>query len=98
MYGVMTYLQRTINNKLVEMMYTQGGKQWCCSIIRMMWSALFVTCAGFVRFLEGYYMILITKRRKVAVIGPHTIFKIEDTRMVYIPNDTNRYFHPDEQK
>ncbi|ESO10569.1 hypothetical protein HELRODRAFT_72070 [Helobdella robusta] len=41
---------------------------------------------GFVRFLEGYYMILITKRRKVSEIGPHTIYKIEDTTMVYIPN------------
>ena len=44
--------------------------------------------AGFVRFLEGYYIILITKRRKVGVIGHHTIFKIEDTAMIYIPNDS----------
>lgn len=31
---------------------------------------------GFVRFLEGYYIILVTKRRKVAVIGLHTIYKV----------------------
>ncbi|BFZ10295.1 hypothetical protein BsWGS_13334 [Bradybaena similaris] len=54
--------------------------------------------AGFVRFLEGYYMILITKRKKAAMIGPHTIYKIEDTSMVYIPNDTVRYVHPDESR
>ena len=54
--------------------------------------------AGFVRFLEGYYVVLITKRRKVGLIGPHTIYKVEDTRMVYIPNDIVRYQHPDEQK
>lgn len=53
---------------------------------------------GFVRFLEGYYIILITKRRRVAVIGNHTIYKIEDTTTIYIPNDSVRYFHPDEQK
>ncbi|XP_043270839.1 polyphosphoinositide phosphatase isoform X2 [Venturia canescens] len=53
---------------------------------------------GFVRFLEGYYIILVTKRRKVAVIGHHTIYKIEDTSMIYIPNDAVRYFHPDEQR
>ncbi|KAG9432803.1 polyphosphoinositide phosphatase isoform X1 [Apis mellifera carnica] len=53
---------------------------------------------GFVRFLEGYYIILVTKRRKVAVIGHHTIYKIEDTSMIYIPNDTIRVFHPDEQR
>ncbi|KAJ8315856.1 hypothetical protein KUTeg_008006, partial [Tegillarca granosa] len=51
---------------------------------------------GFVRFLEGYYIILITKRRKVAVIGTHIIYKIEDTSMIYIPNDSVRYTHPDE--
>ena len=34
---------------------------------------------GFVRFLAGYYMIVITKRRKVALIGSHVIYRIEDT-------------------
>ncbi|XP_012147463.1 polyphosphoinositide phosphatase FIG4 isoform X2 [Megachile rotundata] len=53
---------------------------------------------GFVRLLEGYYIILVTKRRKVAVIGHHTIYKIEDTSMIYIPNDNVRVFHPDEQR
>ncbi|XP_012222338.1 polyphosphoinositide phosphatase isoform X2 [Linepithema humile] len=53
---------------------------------------------GFVRFLEGYYIILVTKRRRVAVIGHHTIYKIEDTSMIYIPNDIIRVFHPDEQR
>ncbi|XP_017760074.1 PREDICTED: polyphosphoinositide phosphatase [Eufriesea mexicana] len=53
---------------------------------------------GFVCFLEGYYIILVTKRRRVAVIGHHTIYKIEDTSMIYIPNDTIRVFHPDEQR
>lgn len=50
------------------------------------------------RFLEGYYIILVTKRRKVGVIGHHTIYKIEDTSMIYIPNDSVRIFHPDEQR
>lgn len=31
---------------------------------------------GLIRFLEGYYLILITKRRKVAVIGQHSIYKV----------------------
>ncbi len=34
---------------------------------------------GFVRFLSGFYMILITKHRVVAQIGAHYIYKIEDT-------------------
>ncbi|XP_023935391.2 polyphosphoinositide phosphatase isoform X1 [Bicyclus anynana] len=53
---------------------------------------------GFIRFLEGYYIILVTKRRKIAVIGSHSIYKIEDTAMIYIPNDTSKPLHPDEQR
>lgn len=53
---------------------------------------------GFIKFLEGYYTILITKRRKVAVIGHHTIYKIEDTTMVYIPHESVRLLHPDEPR
>ncbi|KAL4232644.1 phosphatidylinositol-3 [Mactra antiquata] len=53
---------------------------------------------GFVKFLEGYYMILITKRSKVALIGEHTIYKVEDTILQYIPNDGVRFSHPDEPR
>jgi hypothetical protein len=34
----------------------------------------------------------------VAFIGYHTIYKIEDTSMIYIPNDGIRVCHPDEQR
>ncbi|XP_030749376.1 polyphosphoinositide phosphatase [Sitophilus oryzae] len=53
---------------------------------------------GFIKFLEGYYIILITKRRKVAAIGHHTIYKIEDTTMISIPHESARVFHPDESR
>eukprot|EP00794_Sanderia_malayensis_P000047 gene47-641_t len=55
---------------------------------------------GFVRFLEGYYMILISKRRRVALIGGHTIYKIDDTVMIPIPNDQAKvkFSNPDEAK
>ncbi|KAI4463439.1 polyphosphoinositide phosphatase [Holotrichia oblita] len=53
---------------------------------------------GFIRFLEGYYIILVTRRRKVAVIGHHTIYKIEHTSMIYIPHDSVRLLHPDETR
>ncbi|XP_048209664.1 polyphosphoinositide phosphatase isoform X2 [Perognathus longimembris pacificus] len=53
---------------------------------------------GFVRFLEGYYIVLITKQRKMADIGGHAIYKIEDTNMIYIPNDSVRISHPDEAR
>ncbi|XP_068202078.1 polyphosphoinositide phosphatase isoform X1 [Palaemon carinicauda] len=53
---------------------------------------------GFIRFLEGYYIILVTKRRKVAVIGLHTIYKVEDTTMIYIPHESVRKQSDDESK
>uniref|UniRef100_A0A1B6BYX7 SAC domain-containing protein n=1 Tax=Clastoptera arizonana TaxID=38151 RepID=A0A1B6BYX7_9HEMI len=53
---------------------------------------------GFVRFLEGYYLILVTKRRRVAKIGLHSIYKIEDTAMIYIPNESVRISHSDEPR
>jgi len=40
---------------------------------------------GFIKFLEGYYIVLITRRRKIATIGHHAIFKVEDTSCHYIP-------------
>ena len=45
---------------------------------------------GFVRFLEGYYILLITKRRKVAIIGGHFIYKIEDAVLLYIAPTANK--------
>lgn len=65
----------------------------------MLYSHNFITnISGFIRFLEGYYIILVTKRRKVAVIGSHTIYKIEDTTTIYIPSDISKPSHPDEQR
>ncbi|KAL5107492.1 Polyphosphoinositide phosphatase [Taenia crassiceps] len=46
-----------------------------------------VGLAGFIRFVAGYYLIVITQRREVARIGEHRIYKIEETKMVYIPGD-----------
>ena len=53
---------------------------------------------GFIKFLEGYYMILITKRQKVATIGLHTVYKIGNTLMKYIPHESVRVQHPLEHR
>ncbi|TPX38607.1 hypothetical protein SeMB42_g06635 [Synchytrium endobioticum] len=34
---------------------------------------------GFIRFLEGYYMIIVTKRKVIAVLGGHYIYHVEAT-------------------
>ena len=42
---------------------------------------------GFVNFLFGFYVIVISKRSRVGTIGHHYIYKIEDSEMLYIPYD-----------
>ena len=46
---------------------------------------------GFIRFLKGYYMIVITKCSKVALIAGHYIYHIDETVMVpvYVPLAAN---------
>ncbi len=33
---------------------------------------------GFIKFLKGYYIVLINAKKKVAVIGKHKIYKTKD--------------------
>ena len=54
--------------------------------------------AGFVRHLEGYYVIFIVRRSKCATIGMHAVYKIEETRTVYVPNSDSRISHADEAR
>lgn len=36
---------------------------------------------GFIRFLKGYYIVLISAKKKIAKIGRHSIYKIKDIVM-----------------
>lgn len=41
---------------------------------------------GFVRFTAGWYMLLITKRSPVALLGGHYVYHCEETEMLTIPS------------
>ncbi|GKV09743.1 hypothetical protein SLEP1_g21198 [Rubroshorea leprosula] len=41
---------------------------------------------GFIKFLGPYYMLLITKRRKLGLICGHTIYAISKSKMISIPH------------
>ncbi|KAI8544752.1 hypothetical protein RHMOL_Rhmol08G0319300 [Rhododendron molle] len=45
---------------------------------------------GFIKFLGAYYMLLITKRRKIGTICGHAIYAISKKEMIPIPNSTIR--------
>ncbi|ORZ14234.1 SacI homology domain-domain-containing protein [Absidia repens] len=39
---------------------------------------------GFIRFTQGWYMIFITKRKQVALLGGHYVYHIDETQLVPI--------------
>ncbi|XP_050383838.1 phosphoinositide phosphatase SAC2-like [Argentina anserina] len=45
---------------------------------------------GFVKFLGPYYMLIITKRRKIGSICGHTIYGISKSEMIPVPNSSVR--------
>uniref|UniRef100_A0A182XFD2 SAC domain-containing protein n=1 Tax=Anopheles quadriannulatus TaxID=34691 RepID=A0A182XFD2_ANOQN len=53
---------------------------------------------GFVKFLEGYYLILVTKRTRCAFIGKHIIYTIKDTAMIRVNEASSKQMHPLEQR
>ncbi|KAL9096933.1 MAG: hypothetical protein Q9165_000897 [Trypethelium subeluteriae] len=63
-----------------------GGMKMKCST----WGLL-----GFIRFTEAYYMLLITKRQQVAMIGGHYIYQIEGTELVPLTTGSTTRFARD---
>lgn len=53
---------------------------------------------GFIRFMESYYMLLVTKRTKCAVIGKHVIYTIADTVIIRVCEPSVKQSHPLEQR
>ncbi|KAL4202284.1 hypothetical protein AMTRI_Chr02g220260 [Amborella trichopoda] len=44
--------------------------------------------AGCIRFLESYYLILVTKRRQIGSVCGHAIYSIEESQMITIPHSS----------
>lgn len=75
----MNELLRTID----EGNKSSGGIKFKCSA----WGIM-----GFVRFTEHYYMVLITKRQYIAVIGGHYIYQVESTELIPLTTGSNSKF------
>lgn len=50
---------------------------------------------GFIRFTGEYYMVLITKRSQVAMIGGHYIYRIDGTKVVSLGTAESTRFRPE---
>ncbi|CAL9199062.1 unnamed protein product [Musa hybrid cultivar] len=57
--------------------------------------------AGFIKFLGPYYMLLITRRRKIGTILGHTIYAVSKSEMIALPNSavqSNLVYSKDENR
>lgn len=56
---------------------------------------------GFIKFTQGYYMLFITKRKKVGNIGPNKIYEIQETLCIPLEKQTYSFtsmFSKDDEK
>ena len=56
---------------------------------------------GFIRFTGEYYMLLITKRSQVAVIGGHYVYQVDGTELISLTSPSTRFKterHPEEAR
>ncbi|KAL6710421.1 phosphatidylinositol-3,5-bisphosphate 5-phosphatase [Coniothyrium glycines] len=63
-----------------------GGMKLKCSA----WGLL-----GFIRFTEAYYMLLITKRNQVAMLGGHYVYQVDGTDMIPLTTGSTSRFQKD---
>jgi hypothetical protein len=47
---------------------------------------------GFIRFTEGYYMLSVTKKQQVAMVGGYYIFKVEATELIPLTTESSSLF------
>lgn len=83
------YDKREMNqliNAIEEGNKNAGGMKLKCSS----WGLL-----GFIRFTDAYYMLLITKRSQVAMIGGHYIYQIESTELIPLTTGSTSRFARD---
>ncbi|KAF2265735.1 polyphosphoinositide phosphatase-like protein Fig4 [Lojkania enalia] len=50
---------------------------------------------GFIRFTEAYYMLLITKRAQVAMLGGHYVYQVDGTELIPLTTGSTSRFQKD---
>lgn len=79
------YTKREMNqllNAIDDGNKASGGLKQKCSA----WGLL-----GFIRFTAAYYMLLITKRSQVAMIGGHFVYQVDDAELVSLTVPSSRF-------
>lgn len=68
---------------------SSGGLKLKCSA----WALL-----GFIRFTGAFYMLLVTKRSQVAMLGGHYIYQIDGTELISLTTSNSSRSWPDSQE
>lgn len=68
---------------------SSGGMKLRCSS----WGLL-----GFIRFTGAYYMLVVTKRSQVAMIGGHFVYQADGTELIPLTTGANSKFRPGDAK
>ncbi|KAI3889765.1 hypothetical protein MKW92_041999 [Papaver armeniacum] len=74
------YTQQEVKNLLQRIMEgnrSTGGLTFVAKVFGI---------AGCIKFLESYYLILVTKRRQIGCICGHAIYAIDETQIITVPH------------
>ena len=87
------YTKKEMNqllNTVDEGNKSSGGLKLRCST----WGLL-----GFIRFTGAYYMLIITKRSQVAIIGGHYVYQVDGTDLISLaPSNASRFRNLDSEE
>ncbi|KAH0470107.1 hypothetical protein IEQ34_001665 [Dendrobium chrysotoxum] len=78
------YSQQEVNNllqRISEGNRATGGLTFVAKVYGI---------AGCIKFLESYYLILVTKRRQIGAICGHAIYSIEESQLITVPHSSNQ--------
>ncbi|KAL0927812.1 hypothetical protein M5K25_002023 [Dendrobium thyrsiflorum] len=76
------YSQQEVNNllqRISEGNRATGGLTFVAKVYGI---------AGCIKFLESYYLILVTKRRQIGAICGHAIYSIEESQLITVPHSS----------
>lgn len=85
---------KTVNPKQMEQ-FMDDLKQKYSSSLKIRVSKAHAVL-GFIRFLKGFYIILVTKRKRVSKIGLHSIYEVSKTEMIPLFDATDNANRDDE--
>jgi phosphatidylinositol 3,5-bisphosphate 5-phosphatase len=90
----MTHINRLVDSEVQKLLYMIHDGNRHAGGLKKTTTAYGIL--GFVRFLEGYYLLLVSKRRRIGSIGCHHVYGIE--RTAYVSLFQSRQANDDEQR